>query len=683
MNILHKISNFFTHIILLCIVTTQGNTISSDWSVSETSKLRLVSPYSQNDSKNILIGLEYQMEPGWKTYWKSPGDGGFAQKISWDNSTNVKNINILWPTPIEFEILGLTSLGYQNDVIFPLEIELEDKSKNTFLNLHINFLICKEVCIPGDATLFLEIPSGEKKLTDNYFNLEKALSLLPEEDFKSSYIKEINLKTFSDDKRSTFQLQFNSDKVFYNPKIFLHSPFGLPVVKNSISYSNDNKRITTDFNFDKDLISEKKFPLEIIIKDKNHNFKQVLDVQMQNESLNLETNRNYFYYILISLIAGLILNVMPCVFPVLSIKLMSVFSSEKQNTSISFITTALGIITSFVLLGLIFLFLQYFNMSIAWGMQFQNPYFLIFITLVIFLFMMNMFGQFEIILPSKLNNLSFLDNSNNKYLKDFFNGFFATLMATPCSAPFVGTAITAAFTQSYAIGISIFLFMGIGMSLPYLLIASFPKLIKFLPKPGKWMVYVKYILGLLLLATVLWLLNILSNFFNTYFLTLLIIFFLVLSYRQKISFQRNAITILVLFSIFSLSSFKAFQQNIIIDNEKDWLNFFDVEVDKLINNKQLVFLDITADWCATCQFNKLNVLNSDKIIQLFKDNKVTLVRADWTRPNKKINIFLEKYDRFGIPFNAFFSDNFPDGLLLSELLSEKEIVNVINKINNE
>ena len=138
-----------------------------------------------------------------------------------------------------------------------------------------------------------------------------------------------------------------------------------------------------------------------------------------------------------------------------------------------------------------------------------------------------------------------------------------------------------------------------------------------------------------------------------------------------------------MFTIFSLSSFKVFQQNIIIDNEKDWLNFFDVEIDQLINNKQLVFLDITADWCATCQFNKLNVLNSDKVIKLFKDNKVTLVKADWTRPNPKINIFLEKYDRFGIPFNAFFSNNFPEGLLLSELLSEKEIVNVINKINDE
>ena len=253
MNILTNFYKLFVYTFILSIVSSYSFAITSDWSVSETSKLRLISPYSQNNAKNLLIGLEYEMEPGWKTYWKSPGDGGFAQSISWENSTNVQNVNIQWPTPIEFEILGLTSLGYQNDVIFPLEIELEDELKNTYLNLHVNFLICKEVCIPGDATLFLEIPTGIKKLTDNYFKLEKALSLLPEEDFNSSYIKEVNLKTFSDDQSSLLQLQFKSDKVFYNPKIFLHSPFGLPVIKNTISYSNDNKIITTNFNFDRNL----------------------------------------------------------------------------------------------------------------------------------------------------------------------------------------------------------------------------------------------------------------------------------------------------------------------------------------------------------------------------------------------------------------------------------------------
>ena len=683
MNNWAKLIKFFIYTILFSLVASYSMALSSDWSVGETSKLRLISAYSQNDSKNFMIGLEYQMDPGWKTYWKSPGDGGFAQSISWENSTNVKNVNILWPTPIEFEILGLTSLGYQNDIIFPLEIELEDELKNTFLNLHITFLICKEICIPGDATIFLEIPSGEKKLTNNYYDLEKALSLLPKEDFNGSYLKKINFNVFNDVTHSTIQLIFESDKNFVSPKIFLHSPFGLPVIKNSLKYSNDSKKITANFKFDKDLISKNNFPLEVSISDVNHNFKQVLNVEVNDKPLRSKINQTFIYYILISLLAGLILNVMPCVFPVLSIKLMSVFSSNEHNARVSFVTTALGIISSFVLLGLIFLLLQYFKVSIAWGMQFQQPYFLIFISLIIFLFMMNMFGQFEITLPPQISNLSFFGTTNNKNTKDFFNGFFATLMATPCSAPFVGTAITAAFTQSYAIGISIFLFMGVGMSLPYLLIALFPKLINYLPKPGKWMVYIKYLLGLLLLATVLWLFNILLNFFNYYFIISLIIFFLLLSYRQKIPFQKNIISVIVLLVIFSSSSFSFFQQNRVFEIEKDWLNFYDITLDKLINENKIVFLDITADWCATCQFNKINVLNSETIISLFKENDVTLIRADWTKPNDKINLFLEKYDRFGIPFNAFFSNNFPEGLLLSELLSEKEMVNAINKINNE
>ena len=656
---------------------------SSDWSVSETSKLRLISPYAQNNTKNFIVGLEYQMEPGWKTYWKSPGDGGFAQTISWENSSNVKNVNILWPTPVEFEILGLTSLGYENNVIFPLEVEIEDELQNTFLNLHVSFLICKDICIPGDARIFLEIPSGEKKLTDKYFNLEQALSFLPKKNFNSSYIKKIYANVFKNNQYSTIQLQFESDKSFFNPKIFLHTPFGLPVVKNSITYSSDNKLITADFNFDNDLISEEKFPLEVIIKDKNHNFEKILNIQMGEILLNSKFNNKYIYYILISLLAGLILNVMPCVFPILSIKLMSVFSADQHNARVSFLTTAFGVISSFVLLGLIFILLQYSKVSIAWGMQFQQPYFLILITLVIFLFMMNMFGQFEITLPNKLNNLSFFGSINNAYLKDFFNGFFATLMATPCSAPFVGTAITAAFTETYTTGISIFLFMGIGMSFPYLLIASFPKLINFIPKPGKWMVYIKYFLGLLLLATVIWLSNILLNFFNFYFLIFSFILFLVLSYRQKIPLIKNTITVIVLLIVFSSSSLKLFQQNPTLKYDKDWLNFFEIDIDQLIKQDHVVFLDITADWCATCQFNKINVLNSNKVINVLKDNKILLIRADWTKPNERINIFLEKYDRFGIPFNAFFSKKFPNGILLSELLSEKEIVNAINQINNE
>ena len=682
MNRTSKIIKFLISIILFTFYFNTSFALSSEWAVGETSKLRLISPYSQNSSKNITIGLEYQMQPGWKTYWKSPGDGGFAQNISWENSSNISDVKILWPTPIKFEILGLTSLGYQDNVTFPLEIEIENEFEDINLDLHVNYLICKEICIPGDARIFLDIPAGEKKINDNYFDVEQALSKLPEKDFSRTYLKNINANVLEGENLSTIRLQIESEKIFFNPEIFLHTPFGLPVVQHTISYSANNKLITAEFDFNKKLISEDSFPLEVVLKDVNHNFEHLLSAQITKNISNSKMN-TFIFYILISLLAGLILNVMPCVFPILSIKLMSVFTVDQGTARVSFLTVALGIISSFFLLGVCFIALQYFNFSIAWGMQFQKPYFLIFITLIIFLFMMNMFGQFQINLPQNFSNIAFAGLGNKSFFKDFFNGFFATLMATPCSAPFVGTAITAAFTQNYITGMSIFLFMGIGMASPYLLIALFPKLVNFLPKPGIWMIYVKYFLGLLLLATVVWLSNILLNFFNIYFLVISLFVLLVITYRRKFPLFKNIITIASIIFIFFSTSLQIFQQHSSSTEEKDWVSFFTVDIDQLVAQDKIIFLDITADWCATCQFNKINVLNSDNIIKQFKDNSVTLIRADWTKPNERVNLFLEKYDRFGIPFNAFFSKKFPDGILLSELLSEKEIVNAINKIKYE
>ena len=682
MNRTSKIIKFLISIILFTFYFNTSFALSSEWAVGETSKLRLISPYSQNSSKNITIGLEYQMQPGWKTYWKSPGDGGFAQNISWENSSNISDVKILWPTPIKFEILGLTSLGYQDNVTFPLEIEIENEFQDINLDLHVNYLICKEICIPGDARIFLDIPAGEKKINDNYFDVEQALSKLPEKDFSRTYLKNINANVLEGENLSTIRLQIESEKIFFNPEIFLHTPFGLPVVQHTISYSANNKLITAEFDFNKKLISEDSFPLEVVLKDVNHNFEHLLSAQITKDISN-STMNTFIFYILISLLAGLILNVMPCVFPILSIKLMSVFTVDQGTARVSFLTVALGIVSSFFLLGVCFLVLQYFNFSIAWGMQFQKPYFLIFITLIIFLFMMNMFGQFQINLPQNFSNIAFAGLGNKSFFKDFFNGFFATLMATPCSAPFVGTAITAAFTQNYITGMSIFLFMGIGMSSPYLLIALFPKLVNFLPKPGIWMIYVKYFLGLLLLATVVWLSNILLNFFNIYFLVISLFVLLIITYRRKFPIFKNTITIASIIFIFFSTSLQIFQQHSSSAEEKDWVSFFTVDIDQLVAQDKIIFLDITADWCATCQFNKINVLNSDNIIKQFKDNSVTLIRADWTKPNERVNLFLEKYDRFGIPFNAFFSKKFPDGILLSELLSEKEIVNAINKIKYE
>ena len=668
-------SIFFTVYISLFSSSALG--ISSEWSEGDVSKVRLISPMTHNNNQDqLILGLEYEMEPGWKTYWQSPGDGGFPQTITWKESTNVKNINIQWPYPKEFQILGMNSIGYENEVIFPLEINIEDVNKNTLLDLKINYLICKDICIPGDARLFLDIPAGKGQTTDNYFLLEKAKSNLPEYDINLSYLNSFEVDALKNKETVVIKINTTSQKKFEIPKIFIHTPFGLPVNKSIIDYSLGFKSLTATFEFDKKLINEETFLIDVLIKDNNHNFGFIKNISLKEVGQFSLIQNSFFYFVLISLLGGLILNAMPCVFPVLSIKLMSVLNTDLKNTQVSFLVTSIGIISSFIILGLIFLLLQQLNITISWGMQFQQPYFLLIITSIIFFFMMNMFNQFNFSI-SRFINLPYLSkNQNNPYIKDFFNGFFATLMATPCSAPFIGTAITAAFTQSAFISINIFFFMGLGMSFPYLLIAVFPKLITFLPHSGKWMLYVKYILGFLLLATLIWLSNILLSFYNYYFLIIIFLLLLILTYRMRISFL-SFITVLVLLI---LPFLPILHQNNTNEISEDWLDFYSVNINDLISDHNIVFVDITADWCATCQFNKINVLNTEEVNNLFIKNNVTLVRADWTKPNMQVNKFINQYDRFGIPFNAFFSKNYPKGILLSELLSKKDIEDAIKKI---
>ena len=667
-------------ILSLLLLTKAAFGLTSEWSQGDMSKVRLISPFSNNNNQDqIILGLQYSMEPGWKTYWKSPGDGGFPQTLIWDGSKNVKEITLQWPKPKEFEILGLRSIGYENDVIFPLIIDIKDKTKITNLDISINYLVCKDICIPGNARIFLDFPPGSANTTEFYYLVEKAISSLPVNNKEISFINNFKTKAYVNQDNILLEVKAETNLNFNNPEIFIHTPFGLPVINSIIDYSLDYKSLSASFNFDKKLITDENFIIEVLLIDKNHNFSFIDNIELEESNkFNLSQNPILFY-ILVSLVGGLILNLMPCVLPVLSIKIMSVLKNDIKEARISFISTSCGIVFSFVALGLVLLVLKQLGISISWGMQFQQPYFLVMISAVIFLFMMNMFDQFEFKIPKFISSSKFINKNVNSYSHDFFNGFFATLMATPCSAPFVGTAVTAAFTQSPAILLTIFFFLGLGMSTPYLLICFFPQLVSYLPKPGIWMKYLKYFLGFLLFLTTLWLSNILLNFFNFYFIFSSILLLIILIYRKKLIYLNNPISFIVLLLFLSLPTFSFFEQNEESKLDKEWKNFSSIKINELIK-ENIVFVDITADWCATCQFNKVNVLNSDKIKNLFSTNKVILVRGDWTKPNKNINKFLNNYNRFGIPFNAFFSSSYPEGLILSELLSEKEINNAINII---
>ncbi len=672
---------YLLNLIILTLINLSFSSLAleSEWSESEKSKTRLISPLTHNNNQNeIFLGLEYQMQPGWKTYWSSPGDAGFPQELLWEKSQNIQDIKLFWPTPSEFEILEMTSLGYENNVIFPLKILLDNSNKKTNLNLSIKYLVCKNICIPGEANIFIEIPSGKASKTKHFFQIEKTFSQLPKNNFSLSNLYNLNTKIVKDEKHIAVIVNAKTNSYFENTKIYLDTEFGLPYVKPIINVSFDNKSLDATFYYDKKLISKNFFNLKVLLIDKNHNYLFADKVEIKKINQYLKLTNNNIYYLLVALIGGLILNAMPCVLPVLSIKLMSVLQNDNDKIRSSFIVSSIGIITSFVILAFIFILLKKINISISWGMQFQQPYFLLVISFILSAFMLNMFGLFEFKTPQLLNNKTALFLNKNNFTKAYFNGFFATLMATPCSAPFVGTALTAAFTQSTTMMLLIFLFMGIGMSIPYIFVALFPPIISFLPKPGKWMVNFKYFLGFLLFLTLIWVANILLNYFNIYFIFTSLILLSLTIYFLK-NFNNIPLILPISFIIFlSFSMFDIFKQEKNFVSELDWKNFSNTSIENLIEKNNIVFLDITADWCATCQFNKLNILNDKSILEVFKKNKVIKIRGDWTKPDKKIETFLNSKNKFGIPYNAFFSKTNPEGIVLSEILTKGEIIEIIN-----
>ena len=626
-------------LIILLFFAMNTYAIQTDWSNSQESQVRIISPLTHNNNQSeIILGLEYRLEAGWKTYWRSSGEGGFPQNINWELSENIESIDILWPIPKYFEILGFISIGYVNEVIFPLKVKIKDPKKNAKLILDIDYLTCKDICIPGSAYLELIIPQGEASYTENYFTIQKALSNVPKINSNNIGINNFNTIALENNEKISIIVSVQSNNKIKNPNFFLHSDFGLPPVKPIIQQSSNLKNIKAIFDFNKKIISKNNFTMNIVFQDNNNIFEYKEEVNVEKNFNSFNFDNSILYILFISLIGGVILNIMPCVLPVISIKVLSIIKNSKHKLNIrkSFLITSSGIISSFGLLAFIFIFLRYIGFNIGWGMQFQEPIFLIIISLILLLFSLNLFGFFEFRVPKFVNSEFFKKLNENKYFGDYFNGFFATILATPCSAPFVGTAITIAFTQSSIAMFGIFLFMGIGMASPYLLISAFPQMVNIFPKPGYWMQLIKYFLGILLFATFIWILSILLNHVN-------------------------------------------FLNNYKIQNESDWLDFSLVEIDDLKKKHSVIFVDITADWCVTCQFNKINVINSKEVIQSFENNKVVKVRGDWTKPNKKIEKFIQSFNRFGIPFNVIYISSPPYEHVFSELLSKEEILDYINK----
>ncbi|MFM6972254.1 MAG: protein-disulfide reductase DsbD family protein, partial [Alphaproteobacteria bacterium] len=377
------------------------------------------------------------------------------------------------------------------------------------------------------------------------------------------------------------------------------------------------------------------------LTESNENFE---DVDM---SLNVEKENNltsFFVKIILAVIGGVILNIMPCVLPVLSIKLMSLIKhsgASKEKIKKGFFATIFGIEFCFIILALITYSIKSVGSNLGWGFQFQNPYFIIFLIIVLTLFTAELIGFFDLtysqFLATILNKkITQKTSEKNIFVPNFLSGVLAVLLATPCSAPFLGSAISFALTQNFITILTIFFFIGVGFSLPYILLILFPNAIKYLPKPGSWMQKTKQILAGFLFATAVWLTYVLCNIIGYFpgIVTGILALILFFSFKIKQKLIKNILLLFVIFLSFILPiEFHEWESQKKQELNSLWKTFDETLLSNQIAQGKVVLVDVTADWCLTCKFNKILVLNSPEINSLLKSGEIIGFRADITKPD--------------------------------------------------
>jgi thiol:disulfide interchange protein len=425
---------------------------------------------------------------------------------------------------------------------------------------------------------------------------------------------------------------------------------------------------------------------------KTENITVPLDLHLSK--INKKTNPlDILKYILFAFIGGIILNVMPCVFPVLSIKAMSLVKQTQNNKKEIFLNSAvytLGILSSFLILAIVVIILKISGEMVGWGFQFQNPVFIIILISIVFVFALSLFDVFIFNIPG----VSVFANASSKEGKigSFLKGILAVTLATPCTAPFLGTALGFAFSQSYLTIIAIFIAAGFGLALPFLLIGINPNLLKIIPKPGEWMNIFKEIMGFLLIGTVIWLLTVLYSLSGAMVLNVLIFLgFLGFAFwiygrfsRPEYSSIIRWSSIILMILIITFSTFLLFSQKK-ADNEdkmqkieshskeKGWEVYSEEKLNEYKKSGVPVFIDFYADWCLTCKVNENMVLFNKEICSDFQKYGVKLLYADYTKGDKNISKILFNFNRAGVPLYIFYIPGKKEPLVLPEILT-KEIM---------
>jgi len=652
--------------------------------------------------KPFTVGLLLHMVPNWHTYWKFPGDAGIPTEIKWKLPEGWKAGEIEWPIPLKLDEPGdIQIYGYHDEVLLMQEItppaSLNDSSVQ--LAADANWLVCEKICIPGSASLKLDLPVAGESAPANEEIFSRYRRSLPQ-DWPDPKVARASWKR----QGSELQLTVESTALASYPAAFF-----FPLPEPSVVVSHPKTERGTDGKIT--------FRIPIETADKNLSALNGILVFGQSENgagrnawaLNAPAitasgpvfSEGLAKFLLFGFLGGLILNLMPCVLPVISLKIFGFVQQAGQDrrrilrSGLAFIA---GIFAWFIGLALLLIGLKSAGREITWAFQFTNPYFVVLMSAVVLVFALNLFGVFEISLPQFASRSVLGWTAREGEAGSFFEGVFATVLATPCTAPFLGTALGFAFTQSGWTILLMFLAIATGMASPYFLLSAQPAWLRLLPKPGAWMVRVKQLMGFLLLATLLFLLAVLGAERGVEAIIWTSCFLLVLSLAcwmkgaflvPTASTTARFVSIVLMLVLVIGSAYyfigEKFAAAKTVSAETQtvggWQPFTPQLLETELKQGHAVFVDFTAAWCLTCKFNEANVLEAGAVRDAFQRHGITKIKADWTNADPAITKILKQFGRPGVPMYVLYPGNHAEPILFPELLTQNLILEKLETVS--
>jgi thiol:disulfide interchange protein DsbD len=652
--------------------------------------------------ESFLVGVRLKMEPRWHTYWKYPGDAGIPTDIKWQLPEGWRVGDIQWPIPLKLEEPGdILIYGYHDEVVLIQQItppkELTGASAN--LSAKVSWLVCEKICIPGDGIVTLSLPvapANSPANIDLFARFQKQLPTPPAADFSASW---------KGDAAGLVLRLSHPDLGKASSVEFFPSPPENVAVGHPRLASRDGNVVTFDVPLDNANGKFKSVPGLVVFGSSNDApDRSAWDISVGHETAAANEKSalgEIIRFLIFGFIGGFILNLMPCVLPVISLKIFGFVQQAGQSRARIFrsgLAFVAGIFVWFLGLALVLVIIRSAGGQPVWAAQFTNPYFVLTMSAVVLVFALNLFGVFEINLPQWLSRRAVAAESAHGDAGSFFQGVFATVLATPCTAPFLGTALGFAFTQSAIVILAMFASIALGMSLPYFLLSAQPAWLKFLPKPGPWMLRVKQLMGFLLIATLVFLLSVLGAqrgvaaliWTCSFLLVLSVVCWLKGTFLTPVASGRTRAVVFLLMLLLIIGSGWYFIGDKFRNaaaaegptaSAGSWEKFTPERLASELQQGHAVFIDFTAEWCITCKFNESTVLETAPVRAAFSERQIVKLKADWTSGDPEIKKLLNQFGRPGVPLYVLYPGGTAQPYVFPELLTKKIVLEKLETVN--